>query len=242
MKKLVWFFMVLGITMMTTAQQKEHLSSFAMTSLTLKLPKKFFVYGELQARGYEEFSQPDYYEIKGGVGYYITPDHQPFIGMGRYATYKNNSISKEEFRLWAQYQYNQYLGKLKLEHRVRLEQQFFYYAQTDTKATANRYRYRLHALLPLNNEKIKEKTFFINAFDEIFFGKDAPSNFVRNRIFAGAGYQFTKQIGLSMGYLWQREFANAGNKNIHFLFTGLTFTIDKSKSFTPKPIPVNVVD
>ena len=26
--------------------------------------------------------------------------------------YKNNSISKEEFRLWAQYQYNQYLGKL----------------------------------------------------------------------------------------------------------------------------------
>ena len=240
MKKL-FFFIALGIAMNTFAQSNEHLSGFGMTSLTYKFSKHWFAYGELQARSYEEFSKPDYYEIKGGVGYNITPDHQPFIGMGRYATYKNNAISKEEFRIWLQYQYNNYIGKLKLEHRGRVEQQFFHFSQTGVNSTANRFRYRLNAILPINNDKIKPKTFFVNAFDEVFFGTDAPA-YVRNRLYGGMGYQFDKSVDMATGYLLQREFSNTGNKNVHFWFVGLNFIIDRSANEKPKSIPTPVID
>ena len=96
MKK--WFFiLLLPFLFSNVSAQSEHISSFNALTVTYKFHPKFFLYGEGQLRGVEDYSYPDYYEIKGGVGYYITPDHQPFIGMGRYATYKNNSISKEEF-------------------------------------------------------------------------------------------------------------------------------------------------
>jgi hypothetical protein len=36
------------------------------------------------------------------LGYNLTKNHKPFIGLGRYATYKDHSINKEEFRVWLQ--------------------------------------------------------------------------------------------------------------------------------------------
>nr|WP_305070021.1 DUF2490 domain-containing protein [Flavobacterium covae] len=52
----------------------------------------------------------------------------------------------------------------------------------------------------------------------------------RNRMYIGGGYQLSKDFGVSLGYLFQRDFGLKTNTNLHFIFCGLNFTIDKSNS------------
>ncbi len=207
--------------------QNEHVSSFNALTVTYKFHPKFFLYGEGQLRGIEDYSYPDYYEIKGGIGYNLTKNHKPFIGIGRYATYKSHSLDKEEFRVWLQDVIDLKSGKFKFENRFRAEKSWFYEPKTDVHSDRYRFRYRLNISVPLNSESVKPGTVFANVYDEIFFVTEKPS-FARNRVYGGIGYQIDENFGIASGYLWQREFAKSGNKNLHFLYLALNLTIDDS--------------
>ena len=235
MKKLLILFILIGY--FASAQTDEHLSSFNMVSFTYKHDKKWMAYLELQDRAIEEFSKPDYYEVKGGIGYNIDKNNQPFIGIGRYGTYKESKFYQEEFRIWLQYIFSQKISKLKIDHRLRAEKRFFYFPQSGLANNTSRFRYRMALTLPLNKEKIEPNTFFLNAFEEVFAGPNAP-NFKRNRLFGGFGYQLNDYIGANMGYMWQREFANSGNRSLHFLYFALNFTFDRLKYNEMHQIPV----
>jgi len=217
--------------------QNEHISGYNMTSFTYKHDKKWSAYLELQDRSLEKFELPDYYEIKGGIGYNIVKNNQIFIGIGKYGTYKDRKFYQREFRLWLQYVFSHNVEKVKLDHRFRAEKRFFYYPQSDQNKNDERFRYRLSATLPLNNEKMQTGTFFINAFDEIFVGPAEPT-FKRNRIFGGFGYQLNDYITSNLGYMWQREFSASGNKNYHFLYFGINFTFDRMKHYESDFVPV----
>jgi hypothetical protein len=234
-KKLLILFILIGY--FASAQTDEHLSSFNMVSFTYKHDKKWMAYLELQDRAIEEFSKPDYYEVKGGIGYNIDKNNQPFIGIGRYGTYKESKFYQEEFRIWLQYIFSQKISKLKIDHRLRAEKRFFYFPQSGLADNTSRFRYRMALTLPLNKEKIEPNTFFLNAFEEVFAGPNAP-NFKRNRLFGGFGYQLNDYIGANMGYMWQREFANSGNRSLHFLYFALNFTFDRLKYNEMHQIPV----
>lgn len=207
--------------------QNEHLSSFSSVTLTYKIHPKFFLYGEGQLRAIEDYSVPDYYELKGGVGYYLSANHKPFIGLGRYANYKNRELSKEEFRVWLQDIIDVKKGVVKFENRFRAEKSWFYEPQKDLNSGRTRFRYRLNISVPLNREKIEPGTVFANTYDELFFtpSKTEPV-FSRNRLYGGIGYQVDENFGLASGYLWQREFASAGNRNLHFIYLALNINID----------------
>ena len=235
MKKLLILFILIGY--FASAQTDEHLSSFNMVSFTYKHDKKWMAYLELQDRAIEEFSKPDYYEVKGGIGYNIDKNNQPFIGIGRYGTYKESKFYQEEFRIWLQYIFSLKISKLKIDHRLRAEKRFFYFPQSGLADNTSRFRYRMALTLPLNKDKIEPNTFFLNAFEEVFAGPNAP-NFKRNRLFGGFGYQLNDYIGANMGYMWQREFANSGNRSLHFLYFALNFTFDRLKYNEMHQIPV----
>lgn len=184
-------------------------------------------YLELQGRSIERFKTPDYYEIKGGTGYNINDNNQAFVGIGRYATYKEKSLSQEELRLWLQYTYSHYLfSRVDIDHRGRAEQRFFHYPKTGEKENTQRYRYRLSATVPINKPKVTSKTFFASAFNEVFLGPKDEA-FKRNRLYSGVGYQFTRKVGLTTGYMWQRELASTGNRSLHFLHMQLNVVIDR---------------
>lgn len=219
---------LLGVFTFSQANPREHLSSFNMTSFTYKHDKNWMLYLELQERGIEDFAKIDYYEIKGGIGYNINKHHQPFIGIGKYGTYKNSKFYQNELRIWLQYIYSHNIGIVKVDHRLRAEKRFFEFPQTDTQDNTERYRYRFATSIPINNKKIVARTFFVNAFDEMFFGPDVPT-FKRNRVFGGFGYLFSDYVGANLGYLWQREFSATNNRNLHFLYFGLNFTFDRLK-------------
>lgn len=233
MKKLGFLFVFLGSLMFA----QDHLSSFNMMSLTYKMNPKWMAYMELQARARKDYTVIDYYETKGGIGYNLNKNNQAFVGIGRYGTYEKMKISQEEFRIWLQYTLTQRIGKLKLDHRGRAEKRFFYASQTGEHTEAVRYRYRLSGTLPINNSKVQEGTFFVNAFEELFFGAIEP-NFKRNRSFAGFGYQFNNSLSATTGYMFQREFAQKGNENYHFLYFSLNFTIDPSDDERDFSIPM----
>lgn len=227
MKNKVYFIIIFLLSFAANAQQ-EHVSSFNALTVTYKFHPKFFLYAEGQLRGIEDFSYPDYYEIKGGVGYNLTKNHKPFIGIGRYGNYKNRIMDKEEFRVWLQDVIDLKAGKVKFENRVRAEKSWFYEPVKDVHSDRIRLRYRLNISVPLNSESVKPGTVFANAYDEVFFVTTEKPSFARNRVFGGFGYQIDENFGIATGYLWQREFAKSGNKNIHFLYLALNITIDGS--------------
>ena len=217
--------------------QEEKTSAFLMESLTYKFHPKWSVYVELQQRSMEDIPTPDYYEFKGGLTYFITPNHQPFIGLGRYVTYADREVSKQEFRMWAQYVFVHYLNRFKFEHRARAEQRFFYEPQKDVHSTANRYRYRLNVTMPVNKPKLEPKTFYLNTFEEIFFVNDHPT-FARNRFYFGGGYQFSPLFSLGMGYLNQKEFMQDAHKIYNMGYLSLNFNIQELFKDSDYHIPV----
>jgi predicted porin len=210
----------------TFFKAQEHISGFGAVTLTYKFHPKFFLYAEGQMRSIEEFTYPDYYEMKGGLGYYLTKNHKPFIGLGRYATYKEHAINKEEFRVWLQDVIDIKKGIVKFENRIRVEKSWFYEPQTDKNSQRMRYRYRLNVSVPLNSKEVKKGTIFANAYDEIFLISPMKPTFARNRVYAGGGYQIDNNVGVAAGYLWQREFNATGNQNFHFLYLALNINID----------------
>lgn len=236
MKKTLSLLIFILISSITFAQNKEHLSGFTTLSLTYKFDKKWFAYAELQERSINEFNKIDYYEIKGGAGYTINSNHQVFAGVGRYANYTNSIISREELRFWLQYTYNKTFGRVKLENRFRGEKRLFHNPISNIDTNTERYRNRLNCIVPINKQKVEAKTLFVNAYDELFVGPEKPT-INRNRMYVGGGYQFTKSVGTSLGYLFQRDFGATANSNLHFIFCSLNFTIDKSKKDTPVEVP-----
>lgn len=220
---------MLCIPFLGVAQEfKEHISNFNMTSFTYKHNEKWSAYVELQMRSTEDYMEPNYYEIKGGAAYNINKNNQVLVGLGRYGTYKDRVFSQREYRLWLQYILSHNIDRLKLDHRWRAEKRFFYAPQTEKNTNDERYRYRLSATLPLNAEKVKEGTFYANAFEEVFVGpKNQDVLFKRNRLYTGFGYQFNNFANANLGYMWQRDFSQLkGNKNYHFLYFALNFTLD----------------
>lgn len=216
----------------------EHISGFTVVSLNYKHDQKWSAYLELQQRSIEDFSLPDYYEIKGGIGYNINKNNQSFVGLGRYATYKESRIVNEEFRIWLQHTYSFSVDKLKIDNRLRLEKRFFHNAVTDLDTNDERYRLRTTLTMPLNNEKMAPKTIFANAFNEVFIGPNGDL-FKRNRIFGGLGYVFSPLVSVNLGYMWQRELYPSP-RSLHFLYLGFNFTLDRAKLGHSEPF--NVAD
>ncbi|MBS1550087.1 MAG: DUF2490 domain-containing protein [Bacteroidetes bacterium] len=225
------------ISTLMKAQTEDRFSNYVMMSFSYKHDKQWSAYLELQARSIEKFSTPDYYELKGGIGYNLNKNNQAFVGIGKYGTYKNDKMSQEEFRIWAQYTYSQQWNKLKIDHRVRAEKRFYYYPQTDKTDQGERFRYRISGTYPLNKEKIEPGTLFANVFEEIFVGEYEPF-LKRSRTFAGLGYQINPYMGTNLGYIFQKEFSNSGNKNIHFIYLSLNFSFDRLKYNESHTIPV----
>lgn len=220
----------ISLLMLKLSAQKENVSSDNVLTINYKLNSKFFMYAEGQLRGVADFSYPDYYELKGGFGYYLTKNHKPLIGIGRYVNYKNHSLEKEEFRVWLQDIIDVKAGKFKFENRVRAERSWFYSPVKEEHSDRIRLRYRLNVSVPLNSKKIEPGTISANAYDEVFFVTTTDPLFARNRIYGGFGYQIDDHFAIASGYLWQREFAKSGNKNIHFLYLGLTLNLEHQNS------------
>ncbi len=210
------FLLILAFTFCSLHVKAQNNKTGTWGIVTVVLPgdsaHRWGGYVELQTRTNTLFDEAFYYEVKGGISYDIAKNYTALIGTGRYVTYDYQHLDEPptalETRLWEQMVVNQFLDRIKIEHRYRIEQRFF---ETGYR---NRFRYRLNLAIPLNHRKIDPKTWYVAVFDEIFLNNRAP-HFERNRFSLALGYQFTKALNIQAGWMNQYNYSltTAGAKN-----------------------------
>ncbi|RYU81896.1 DUF2490 domain-containing protein [Hymenobacter persicinus] len=168
--------------------------------------KKWGGYVEVQARSNGLLRQYFYNELKGGLSYDLDKNFTVLVGAGRYSTFDEPGPVNVEKRVWQQLVLHQFMSRLKLEHRYRVEQRWLTYKAEDSTAFRQRLRYRLNAFLPLNHTTITDHTVFVSVYDEIFLNPKGPV-FERNRVYAGLGYQLNSRLNVQLGWVRQASYA-----------------------------------
>jgi hypothetical protein len=208
--------------------QNNKVGTWNILNAKYNFSKKWNAFGEAQLRSQELTNDFYYHELKAGVGYNVAPKTALLVAIGQYGTYNTvgnlKSPVTHEFRLWEQMTLTNDIGRVKLEHRYRVEQRFF------ESSFRNRFRYRLNGLLPINKDSITRGTLFLSVYDEIFL-TDLQPYFERSRFFVGAGYVLSKLFTLQIGAIRQFDFSKTFVSSYKdYLQLSLLFEFKKNKS------------
>jgi hypothetical protein len=159
-----------------------------------------------------------------------------------YGTATTPSVGKplfffSELRIAPQVVLTQNIGRVRIDNRLRYEFRWIgqnqslddhaglYGGDFSTTTFRERFRYQFKMTVPLNHAKMDDKTFYAQAYDEIFVNmgeKVGNTNlFDQNRVLIGVGYKFNKFVSVEAGYMQQSVFRfnnptkdNVDNNNI----------------------------
>ena len=221
----------------------QALQWFSINS-NIKMTSRLSWIVEGQFRYADDFDQQQYQartalDIKINERFSVVPLGYVYTWNHKYgkqpAAFENN-----EHRIWQQIFYKHSLRRLKVDHRLRLEERFIqqHHITSDGSVVDDGYilnqtrlRYRLMARLPLNSASIEPGTFFASVYDEIFYSWGEHVTYQKpdqNRMFAGAGYQFNKNFTLQGGLIYQLLVKSNGAKqeNNIGLQLQLTYNVD----------------
>jgi hypothetical protein len=139
--------------------------------------------------------------LRTGLNFHVASQAMLTAGYGYITSYDFDGdyrmADKKEHRIWQQFIIVNQLGRIKFEHRYRVEQRWVDHTYS------GRLRYRVMAFIPINRAVIEPGTWFLGLYDEVFLNtKD--TFFDRNRLFGGLGYQYSKSSGFQLGILHQR--------------------------------------
>jgi len=166
----------------------------------VNLNKKWFLFLEPHLFAQKVKHDFNYYEYNAGVGYNLPKNIILSFAVGHYSTYQSDGDFKlpllnNEFRVWEQIATTNFIGRLKIEQRYRLEQRY-----TSASGYRNRFRFRVNAVLPLNHKVLTAKTLYLASSDEIFITNEQPF-FEQNWLFIGLGYQVSPHLAFHAGWL-----------------------------------------
>ncbi len=164
------------------------------------LGEKWSLHSELQLR--EKNLKGKHEQVLSRIGLLRKVNPNLNLG-GGYGFITNYAGSKElfspdrvEHRIWQQMIGVTPLSRVRFEHRLRLEQRWL------DGDYSNRFRYRLMASIPINQEKLGDGALAIHFYDELFLNiTDNP--FDRNRLYGAVGYHFSNSHQIQAGYLRQ---------------------------------------
>lgn len=209
---------------------------------TIQLNKKFSLWLEYQWRRDHVITDWQQSLLRSGIQYQFNNGVSVMAGYGYIITYPYGDFpagtyTVPEHRIFEQLSWNDNIGRLGLNHRVRLEQR--YLGKIDQKAASyklddwvylNRVRYQLRATYPLNKPQMRKGTVYMAAYDELFigFGKNVNQNvFDQNRIGLLAGYQFNKTFRAEGGWFNQtvQQSGEIGNREVYQYNNGVVLNL-----------------
>jgi hypothetical protein len=176
-----------------------------------KINDKFNWHHEVQYRNFNFIGDLQQLLLRTGVGYNLSENNNnillgySYIHSETYIENTNDKTSNDEHRIYQQFITRQSFQRFSLQHRYRFEQRFF---ENDFKL---RLRYFLGANIPLNNKELKDDTFYLSAYNEIFINTE-QNYFDRNRLSVGLGYRFSKLIRTEIGVMNQTTTAASRNQ------------------------------
>lgn len=213
----------------TSFAQTDGLGTWNTLSSKFAFHKQWYGFFEAQLRSQKTVHDFNYYEYKAGIGYNFPKNVSIVLAMGHYVTFLPDGDFKkpfinDEFRIWEQFILTNNISRVKLEHRYRFEQRF------TSSGYRNRFRYRINAIVPINNKEVKNKTWYTSFYNEFFVTNEGPY-FEQNRIFLGGGYQFNDHVTIQVGLLngFSQSTAHTTTWKNYFQTT-LLLSIDKLKS------------
>ena len=227
LKKFLFIIVLLFRFCIQAKAQTNYVGTWNVLNTEYAINNKVSVWAEGQLRSQKFINDFYYHEVKTGVNIRPNKSFGILIGMGQYATYSNGGnfktpVISHEFRLWEQFTLVNNIGKVKIEHRYRIEQRW------RNDEYRNRFRYRLNPIIPINKKSIQNHTLFVTLYDEIFI-TNQPSYFERNRFFIGAGYKFSEALAAQTGYIYQFDYKINDETGKAFFNLALLYTIDLSK-------------
>jgi len=125
------------------------------------------------------------------------------------------AFANNEHRIYQQVTYKHSLNRFYVNHRVRFEERFLQDRHVTTEGMVegggyhdDRYRLRYRALvnMPINNNTMIAKTWFVSVWGETFvsWGKKVTYHEPdQNRVYCGIGYNITKLITVQAGGIYQ---------------------------------------
>lgn len=199
------FWTLIGMCVMSLqllAQEEDITGNWLMYFGANRVSDKFSIHSEIQYRNHTvEPTNIEQLLLRTGLNYHFSSKAFVTAGYGYIASHEFESEQStpetKEHRVWQQFILINNLGRVKFEHRYRLEQRW---SGGDYR---DRFRYRLMLFVPLNNPKIETGTVFIGLYDEIFVNAQ-KTFFDRNRLFGSVGYQVNETTGIQLGMLRQR--------------------------------------
>ncbi|MBE9489846.1 MAG: DUF2490 domain-containing protein [Bacteroidetes bacterium] len=207
--------------------QENKVGNWLMYFGTNRVSDNFSIHTEIQFRNHTIIpNNTEQLLFRAGLNYHFSEKAFVTTGYAYIPSYlyesEQNSPEVEEHRIWQQFILTNKLGRVKFEHRYRIEQRW---VNQDYK---NRFRYRLMIFVPLNKPIIEKGTLFLGVYDEIFINTE-ETFFDRNRLYAALGYQINKDINLQGGMMHQ-QVNNTGKWHIQF---ALIFNTDFRKKENP---------
>ncbi len=198
-------FFILTLLSNPLLAQQDEFGNWLMYFGTNRLSDDWSIHSEVQYRNHTV--SPTNIEqllLRTGANYHLKDNAIVTFGYGYIASHEFESEQKEpestENRLFQQLILINKVGRIKFEHRYRVEQRWVKVnEETDYR---NRLRYRLMAFIPLNKPTITKGTFFLGIYDEIFMNTERTF-FDRNRLYGAVGYQISDMVQVQVGYLYQ---------------------------------------
>jgi len=182
--------------------QENETGNWLMYFGTNKISDKFSIHTEIQFRNHTITpNNTEQLLLRTGLNYHFSEKATVTAGYAYIPSFVFDSEQKapevEEHRVWQQFILKNKIGRVKFEHRYRLEQRWV------NQDFRNRFRYRLMLVIPLNKPTIEKGTLFVGLYDEIFVNAK-KTFFDRNRLYGALGYQFNKATSVQVGMMHQQ--------------------------------------
>lgn len=179
-----------------------------------KLNEKFNLHHEVQYRNYNAIGDLEQLLLRSGMGYNLSENNNNLL-LGYGYILSSNYISDdekqdvEEHRIYQQFITKQTFGRVKWQHRYRVEERFI-----ESKFKM-RFRYFLSVNVALNKATFDDGTLYLSAYNEVFLASTSPV-FDRNRAYGGLGYKISPLARVELGYMNQ-FFERSGRDQVNVI-------------------------
>ena len=186
-----------------------------------RLSKHWSFHTELHWRRVELGAKWQQLLIRPAINFHLNDQVMFTLGYSYYSNYPNSEFPityrNWEHHLYQQVQLSQPLGRVRVQHRFRMEERFIAKLVPDVSDPSSgvldrytyqsRFRYRVWVTIPLGrHEKVEPGVFTANFYDEVFlnFGNSQMLDQInQNRISAMLGYQVNKPLNILLGFMYQ---------------------------------------
>ena len=206
-----------------------------------RLSDKFSLWLDLHARRNDFLERWSQTIVRPGLTYHLTDQTRLTAGYAYISTWpasETEQTIRPEHRPWQQISWTGRSKKLQTNQWIRLEERFNRNIANDELQEGYHFnfraRYMITLMVPLKGDFIQPGVPFLVLNDEVHvnFGKEILYNyFDQNRLFAGVGFPFAKNLNAQLGYMQVFQQLPAGNRFLktHALRLFIFHTLDFRK-------------